>query len=177
MKTAATPLRPLLLTFGALAAIAAVAWTLSPEPRAAQTAAGEHPDAQTAILADAAVEAAPIAAAPETVEPAATAAAPVRAAGEAGMKAWYDPEAGGLTSEPQVIEDRALVGEASVNPEQLPEIDMGPGWGVMVDLQGHFQESLVMTIDAQGRKVLTCTQHPGEVHVLADGPAAEREVR
>lgn len=176
MKTAATPLRPLLLTLGALAAIAAVAWTLSPDPRAAQTAAGEHPaDAQTATIAEPAAEAAPLAAAPEaTAEPT---AAHAPAAGEAGMKAWYDPEAGVLTSEPQVLEDQALVGEASVNPEQLPEVDMGPGWGVMVDLQGHFQESLVMTVDAQGRKVLTCTQHPGEVHVLPDAPAAAREVQ
>lgn len=171
MKTAATPPRPLLLMLGALAAIAAVAWTMSPSPRVEANAAGEHPAAQTAVIAEDAVETAPVAAA-EPVEPA---AAPSQAAGEAGVKAYFDPEAGGLTSEPQALEDQVVVG--SVNPEQLPEVDLGPGWGVMVDLQGHFQESLVMTVDAQGRKVMTCTQHPGEVHVLAEAPAAEREVK
>lgn len=173
MKTAATPLRPLLLTLGALAAIVAVAWTVNARPQAEPVAAGEHPAAQTVQTPDEAVEATPVATL--TAEPATTAAP--AAPGQAGMKAYFDTESGGLTSEPQGAGDQALAGEIGANPETLPEVDMGPGWGVMVDLQGHFQESLVMTVDAQGRKVLTCTQHPGEVHVLADAPAAEREVK
>jgi len=175
MKTATTPLRPLLLTLGALAAIAAVAWGVNSPPRAAQTAAGEHPAAQTAVDSAAPVELTEVAAgAPAPAEPSAPASWP---AGAAGMKAYFDPEAGGLTSEPQPIGDQTVIGEVSANPEQLPEVDLGPGWGVMVDLEGHFQESLVLTVDAQGRRVLTCTKHPGEVHVLADTPAETREVQ
>jgi len=165
MKTAATPLRPLLLTLGALVAILAVAWSVSARMQAPAPAAGEQLASQSAVT-----EAPAVAVASEA--PAATPQAAVGAPGAAGLKAYVDPESGTLTSTPP-RSATPLAASELVRPDRLPEVQLEDG-SYMVRLDERFEESVVMTIDANGRRVMTCTQHPGEVHAHA-APADTRE--
>lgn len=170
MKTTATPLRSLLLSLGALVAIAAVAWSVHARPQAAKHASGEQLASQTATTQ----APAPVAAA-QVFEPMPAPGPAVQTPGEAGLKAYVDPETGTLTSTPPRSATPLAAAEV-VRPDHLPEIQLEDG-SYMVRLDERFEESVVMTIDASGRKVMTCTQHPGAAHVHAVQPVDTREVK
>jgi hypothetical protein len=159
-----------LLTLGALAVVIAVAWSVTSRTQAAPTVASDHPAPQTVV---ATAEATPSveAAAPIT---AAQPAAPAPA--EAALKAYIDPETGELSSAPVRSGAVPLGVQPTARPERLPEITLEDG-SVMVHLQGHFEESTVLTIDENGRRVMTCTQHPGEIHAHDPAPVQTREVQ
>ncbi len=168
MKTAATPLRSLLLTLGALALVTAAAWSVHARSKTAGGDAGQQPAPQTVETA-AARPATPVAVTAPAPEPAQ--AAP----GEAGMKAYVDPETGALTNIPPQSAVVPLA-EQPVRPDRLPEVTL-PDGSVMVDLQGMFEETMVVTVDADGRRRMSCVEGSGEAQVRAGAPAATREVK
>jgi hypothetical protein len=162
MKTAATRHRPLLLILGAVV-VAAVALNAQTRSGAPVTAAIEPAAPQTVAIAEA----------PAVATPVPQAAAPAEfAPGEAGMRVYLDPE-GGLTHVAPASEVQPLAA-LPVRPERLPEVTL-PDGSVMVDLQGQFEEFTVMSIDANGQKVVTCVQHPGVVHRHAAAPVEREE--
>lgn len=172
MKTPATPYRPLLLLFGAVAVVAVVAWNAETRSQAtAGTATDPIATPTTEPAAAPMVAAAVPAAAAEAPPVQAPAPVPV----ESGMKAYLDPE-GGLTHVPPQREAQPLA-SVPVRPERLPEVTL-PDGSVKADLNGMFDEYSVMTIDENGNRVLRCVQHPDHLHGHAH-PATpvEREDR
>lgn len=79
-------------------------------------------------------------------------------AGSAGMRIFKDPDSDAIG--PPTAEATALEMEASSRDfSDLPQIRLADG-SYMVDLQGRFQESMVMQIDANGRRVVSCVSDP-----------------
>jgi hypothetical protein len=154
---------------GAVAVVAIVAWSAQSRSQATASPAVEP-------IATQSVETADVPAVAVAAEPAAPAAATTMTApGEAGMKAYLDPE-GGITSIPPqgTVEPLANI---PVRPERLPEVTL-PDGSIKADLNGQFDEYSVMTIDEYGNRVMHCVQHPDEVHGHAHQAAQdEREVR
>jgi hypothetical protein len=79
---------------------------------------------------------------------------------QAGMRIYRDPETGtigGVGTLPAI----ATYGLPSVEdaPVNLPIVTL-PDGSLMMDLQGYFQDYAVMTLDAKGHRVMTCTPHP-----------------
>lgn len=165
MKTAATPHRPLLLILGAVV-VAAVALNAQTRSGAPVTAAIEPAAPQTVNTPEAPAVAAP---APLAAAPAAPAEF---APGEAGMRVYLDPEGGMMHVAPET--EVLPMAVSPVRPERLPEVTLADG-SVMVDLQGRFEEFTVMSIDANGQKVVTCVEHPGLVHRHAAAPVQREE--
>jgi hypothetical protein len=87
--------------------------------------------------------------------------------GSAGMRVYVDPATGALTSEPAVPEPQprsAGIAATSTSTQGLVE-QAAPGGGVMVDLQGRFQNEMRATIGPDGAMHTDCVGTP---------PAAER---
>jgi len=138
---------PLLL--GILVLIAAVAWSGRTAPRARAIAPAPAPVA--------AVQVSPAPVAPVAVAAPVARSTPAqpRAAGEAGMRAYIDPETGTLGG--PVADDGASViidSGAGLVEERLPN------GAVKIDLQGQFQEYAVMQLDANGHPVMRCVTNP-----------------
>jgi hypothetical protein len=144
VKRATRP-RALLLLIGALATIAGIVWG----------AGHARVDAKMAITAGTApVAAAPLAAISAPAASAVT--APTTVAGATGMRIFKDPETGeiGLPT----AESSAL--ETDANSEDMTGLTTVtlPDGSIMIDLQGRFQESMVMQITPSGERVVTCTR-------------------
>jgi len=128
-----------------------------PAPQAVCPAA---PSCTRACDLAARVAVAPALSAPPTRARAARAPRPIvaAAAASAGMKAYLDPEtgklgpppAGGSPDETLMLNDS---GDGLVQ-EVLPD------GSVMMNLQGRFQEYMILQLDPAGRRVLRCTQTP-----------------
>ncbi len=92
--------------------------------------------------------------------PRATAPAPTRAPapGQAGMRAYIDPETGTLGGP---VTDAGLGGSNVIidSGEGLVEERL-PNGAVKIDLQGQFQEYAVMQLDANGHPVMRCVPNP-----------------
>jgi hypothetical protein len=171
MKTAATPLRSLLLTLGALAAVVAVAWSVSARPKAADAVASDPHPVQASEIAVLERTAEPAEALPAAVEP--VAAAPARrtpstpatslAPGEAGMRVFHDPETGGITHVPPRGYVDPLTVQRLERPDELPLVVL-PDGSEMVVLDERFEEVMVMTLTPDGRRIVTCSQYPAAGH-------------
>jgi cytoskeletal protein RodZ len=79
---------------------------------------------------------------------------------EAGMRIYRDPETGQIG--PPTAEGIAA---ASTDPSTSEEMTglrqvMLPDGSVMIDLQGRFQESMVVQLDSKGQRVMSCTRDP-----------------
>lgn len=166
----ATHPRTLLPLVGALVAIAGIVWGAGLLPHAS----GKTPAAPVAIAApapDAAVQT-PVAAKTEARIQVAQ-AQPATVAGSAGMRIFKDPETGemGLPTE------SASALETDSNSEDmtgLTQVTLRDG-SVMIDLQGRFQESMVIRLDAKGNKVVDCTRHPEKL--LSKTPAPTQTLK
>jgi hypothetical protein len=85
--------------------------------------------------------------------------APKKAApSTAGMRVYRDPETGTFAAEPagKATEGLPSVEKGSVT---LQEVPLANG-GYFVDLQGTGEDFVTLQIDAQGRRVMTCSPDP-----------------
>jgi hypothetical protein len=170
MKRATDP-RALLLPTGALVAIAGIVWGAGMLPHAP----GKAPAATTPVAApiaslpaSAIPVAAPVVSAPHSAVP-----APATVAGSAGMRIFKDPDSdtpGAPTAEASALEmDIHSEDDAGLVQVTLPD------GSVMIDLQGRYQESMVVQIDAKGYRVVSCSHHPGKVHAMKPAASLKRE--
>jgi hypothetical protein len=85
----------------------------------------------------------------------------------AGYVAHVDPSTGRILSEAQESAaaeiDPTLMNHFSTSPEGLVEVPSPvPGGGVMIDLQGRFQNAFAAAVDDSGLVRVFCTSDPGE---------------
>ena len=153
------------LILGALLALAAVAWSARPV---------SHPRVATRvrIASKAASATQPVAAAPTTAQVSTSGRAAATSSkaepGQAGMRAYIDPETG--TFGPPTAEQAALAGQDIIvdSGEGLVEERM-PNGAVKIDLQGQFQDYVVVRLDASGHRIVSCVKNPKLT--LPNGPA------
>lgn len=168
----ATHPRALLLLVGALVAIAGIVWGAGLLPHAS----GKASAAPVVVATPSSAAQTPVA--PKVAAPAQVAqAGPTTVAGSAGMRIFRDPETGenGMPTESA----SALEGDSnSEDMTGLVQVTL-PDGSVMIDLQGRFEESMVVQIDANGQRVQTCTRDPKKVFATAPTPAQapQREER
>jgi hypothetical protein len=146
-------LRLIPVLLGALLVLAAVAWSAR-TTRDARVVAARPTVAPAAPVR----AAAPMLAASAAVAPVVNrSVAAVRAAapGQAGMRAFIDPETGTLGGPVTDAGSNVIIdtGEGLVE-ERLPN------GAVKIDLQGQFQEYAVMQLDANGHPVMRCVPNP-----------------
>ena len=160
----ATHPRPLLLLVGALVVTAGLIWSGGHRSRVEAKA-----PAETAAVVAAPAPVAPQAATPPPV--AHTAQSQVKAA--AGMRIFLDPETGEIG--PPTAAATGLETEAnSEDMTGLQQVQL-PDGSYMVDLQGRFEESMVIQLDANGHRVVSCTRDVKKT--LAHPPTPQREDR
>src|SRR5262245_32880497 len=147
MRRTATAFHPLRFG-GALVVIASIcAWDGTQACESKSTSACA---AKAATAASAAVTA------PATVATTPAAAPTATAPAEAGMRAYLDPESGG------VIVGVPIPGE-EIAPEQAPpqlQEEVLPDGSVMMDLKGTGQEYMILQVDAAGERSVRCVQDP-----------------
>ena len=177
MKRMAHDHRVLLLLAGALVTLAGIAWGGAHRPRATAVASTENGNVVAAwpaptvltvpatIPATAPVTPTAIAVSETHGTPAPTGAAPVVA--EAGMRIYRDPETGdiGMPGPEHMVTDA----NANQDVSDLKQVRL-PDGSVMIDLQGRFQETMIMTIDAKGQRAVRCATDPKAADLKA--PAA-----
>jgi hypothetical protein len=145
-------------------ALAGIAWgaVLQPVGQARTTHA-------PASVAPATVAPAPVAAVAQTpaapaapvtrTEAATTNAATPTVAGEAGMRIFRDPVTGEIGPPPADAGAQMESAVVPIDDAGLLQVRL-PDGSYMVDLQGRFQESMVMQIDANGNRVVRCVDDP-----------------
>jgi hypothetical protein len=111
---------------------------------------------------------------PDTGERTASPAGESPAVSAAGYVVHIDPVTGRLASTPQgaapAMFDEEMLNRLSTSSEGLVvQPSPVPGGGVMVDLQGRFQNAFVATVDDSGRVDATCVSSP----VAADGEGGD----
>jgi hypothetical protein len=155
--------RALLLLVVALVAIAGIVRSAADRPRA---------DVKLPA-ATASVVSAPLpAAAPARI----THTEPSTVAGAAGMRIFRDPETGGIAP-PNAAESAALENDSnSEDMTGLTQVTL-PDGSVMIDLQGRFQESMVMQIAPNGQHVVNCTRDVKKTLSQVPVAPAQREER
>ncbi len=156
---------------GTLLVLTAVAWSARPASHA--RAAAPARIASPAVPATQPVAATPVLAA-KTPAPAierAPAVSPQAAPGQAGMRAYIDPETGMLG--PPTADQAALAGQDVIidSGEGLVEERL-PNGAVKMDLQGQFQEYAIMQLDANGHLVMRCIPNPKVALQNGVAPAA-----
>ena len=115
----------------------------------------------------------------QTPAPAKAATTPAMPYGSAGMVVGIDPETGKLGL-PSKADRAALERAANLSPA-LDRSDVGltvihkPDGSRMVDLQGRFQDYMVVRIAPDGRKIESCVEGP-EVEKALEGAAAPSDV-
>ena len=103
---------------------------------------------------------------------------PTEGLGQAGFRAFIDPETGQLregTPEERRALSSAARAEAS-NETESPEMVVYPDGMVVVDLKGHFMQSVVMVRNADGSLSMRCgpeTEKPHAAPKPAHAPAFE----
>lgn len=93
-------------------------------------------------------------------------AAPSATTGEAaGMRIYVDPSTGELTSPPEAAapQQRGVGSAATSTSTQGLVEEPAPGGGVMIDLQGRFQNEMHATIGADGALRTDCVELPAPV--------------
>ena len=168
--TRATRPPVLLLLLGAIAAVAGIVWSAGPHARASAKSA--IPSAPVAKPVAASV----IVTTPAALKSIAAApAAPSTVAGAAGMRIYKDPDTDEIG--PPTAGAAILDGDGtSQDMTGLTKVTL-PDGSVMVDLQGRFQEAMVMQIDAHGNRVVTCTQDVKKTLSHPPVSPAQREER
>jgi hypothetical protein len=109
----------------------------------------------------------------ETTPTAGTANA-VPTAGEAGMRAYLDPESGGVIVGmpiPGAVEVEAVRPTPELKQEVLPD------GSVMMDLQGTGVEYMILQIDSKGERNVRCVQDPTQALAKPSTEAAKPEVK
>jgi len=169
--TRATRPPALLLLLGAIAAVAGIVWSAGPHARASAKSA--IPSAPVAKPVAASV----IVTTPAALKSIAAApAAPSTVAGAAGMRIYKDPDTDEI-GPPPTAGAAILDGDGtSQDMTGLTKVTL-PDGSVMVDLQGRFQEAMVMQIDAHGNRVVTCTQDVKKTLSHPPVSPAQREER
>jgi hypothetical protein len=81
--------------------------------------------------------------------------------GAAGYVVHIDPETGGITDSPHhavpLVLDQALQNALDTSSEDLVEVPSPvAGGGVVVDLQGRFQNTMIVTVDSSDRLQSSC---------------------
>ncbi len=108
--------------------------------------------------------------------------------GAAGYVVHIDPETGGITESPQhavpLVLDQALQNALDTSSEDLVEVPSPvAGGGVVVDLQGRFQNTMIVTVDSSDRLQSSCvsgvngdskTEDEKETDAYADEEGGER---
>lgn len=101
-----------------------------------------------------------------------------QAGAAAGLRAFVDPEHGGVRA-PTAAEMAAVSADLAAKLSRSSEgltVVKHPDGRKSVDLQGRFQSVAVATIGADGRPRVACLQDAGEAAArLAGEPAASRE--
>ena len=170
MTRATRPLA-LLLVLGAIAAIAGFVGSAGRAPAAAKSTTTAPAPAPFAAVRVVSAPAAPQAALPAP----ATTVAPATVAGAAGMRIFKDPETGEIG--PPDARTVAVDNDGtSRDLTGLQQVTLSDG-SVMIDLQGRFQEAMVMQITPDGKRVVTCTQDVKKTLSHPPVSQAQREER
>ena len=153
MRKLPPPSRLIPVLLGALLVLAAVAWCARTTHDARVVAA-----CPTVAPAAPVRVAAPMLAATAAVAPVVNRSVPAPAPGQAGMRAYIDPETGTIGGP---VTDAGLDGSNVIidSGEGLVEERL-PNGAVKIDLQGQFQEYAVMQLDANGHPVMRCVPNP-----------------
>ena len=159
-------------------ALAGIAWGAVSRP------AGQARPAAHASVAPAAVAPAPVAVVtPAEAAPAAHTPSPspnagnTTVAGQAGMRIFRDPVTGEIGPPP--ADAGAHMEESAVIPTDdagLRQVRL-PDGSYMVDLQGRYQESMVIQIDANGNRVVRCVDDPKKALQQKPTPVSQEPVR
>ena len=160
MTRATRPLA-LLLVLGAIAAITGFIGSAGRAPAAAKPAIAAPAPAR---FANVRVISAP---APQATAP--------TVAGAAGMKIFKDPDTGEI-GPPEAASVAVDNDGTSQDMTGLSQVTL-PDGSVMVDLQGRFQEAMVMQITPDGKRVVTCTQDVKKTLSHPPVATAQREER
>jgi len=154
---------------GAIAAIAGIVGSAGNAPTAAKqttTASAATPFAAVRVVS------AP-AASPST----ATTVAPATVAGEVGMKIYKDAEGEiGPPDAGDAVQANDGADGTSQDMAGLQKVTL-PDGSIMVDLQGRFQEAMVMQITPDGKRVVTCTSDVKKTLSHPPVAPAQREER
>jgi hypothetical protein len=171
MRTA-TLCRPWLLASGALLAVAAIAWSMSPRTATTEVAKSPEPAVSEAPVAHAAPSV--LASVPATkpvsrrnVSRSASrkveaSRAPDVAPGEAGMRAYLDPETG-MIGPPNAEQRRSIPSPTSTIDFSKIPVQRMPDGSIMVENPGLTEEYVIMTIGADGKRRMTCVSDPSLV--------------
>jgi hypothetical protein len=152
-----------------LIAIAGLAWGAGLRPQVDASAPESQVSAPAPVVASAPVPAPSMPARPAPASvvaaaPAAATAIDASVAGASGMRIFRDPETGEIG--PPSAEALAALPQATPPPSNLVQVRL-PDGSYMVDLQGHFQETMIMSIDANGRRTIECVTDPEAGKIVA----------
>ena len=171
MKRVVSDHRALFLIVGTLLAVTGVAWGAGSNSPARPIRTAAKAKASVTQVATARVPAqTQLASRGKVSARTHRAAAPSTLYGAQGMKIYRTP-LGNEVGQP----DRAVVTPNRVDsPAEiaaLKPVRMANG-SLMVDLQGHFQESMVMKLDANGKRITTCVPEDKVNQALAPAKSA-----
>lgn len=113
-----------------------------------------------------------------------------KAQGEAGMRAYVDPQSGQLVSEPVTDEQKrqatAVDSAFSQDSSDLEVVHL-PDGSTMMDLQGRFQQATVASVQSDGRLTTYCNdadhlalgkhRHEADSDAVLTAPAAPANTR
>jgi hypothetical protein len=173
MKRVVSDHRALFLIVGMLLAVAGVAWGAgSPaQARPARTAPKGKPSV-TQVAATRAPAHAKLASRAKVTTPKQVTVAPSQVAGAQGMRIFRDPQSGEI-GPPDVKVLTPTRSDSRATHSSLKAVTL-PDGSKMVDLQGQFQESMVMKIDSKGHRTVECVTDVKPSDVLAPAKPAAR---
>jgi hypothetical protein len=166
MTRATRPLA-LLLVLGAIAAITGFIGSAGHAPKAAKSAPAPAPLAVAPVMT-------PAPAAPQAVAPAPVARVTPSTVAAAGMRIYKDEE--GEIGPPAAAIVPVDNDGTSRDMTGLQAVTL-PDGSIMVDLQGRFQEAMVVQIDANGKRVMSCTDDVKKTLSHPPVSKAQREER
>ena len=91
--------------------------------------------------------------------------------GSAGLRAYMDPETGSMTTVQPVGMEPVEIDPNNDSDVGLQQVQLPAGRGVMIDLQGRYQEYMVVRLDACGHRVFNCEKNPAILKAMMSTPA------
>jgi hypothetical protein len=91
--------------------------------------------------------------------------------GSAGLRAYVDPETGVMTTVKPIGMEPVEIDPMNDSDVGLTQVTLPGGHGVMIDLQGRYQEYMVVRLDASGHRVFTCEKNPKLLKTMLSTPA------
>jgi hypothetical protein len=91
--------------------------------------------------------------------------------GSAGLRAYVDPETGSMTTVRPVGMEPVAIDPNNDSDVGLQQVQLPAGRGVMIDLQGRYQEYMVVRLDASGHRVFSCEKNPAILKAMMSTPA------